>query len=248
MVSFYQRMAKAVRRGLPRQASRPPSSLWLIFAAALFLSARPAAAQLDPLISSWLRAQTNIHNWSADFVQTRHLKSLAQPLTAKGHVWFSEPNRFRWELGAPAQTIAVRATSEMLVIYPRLKRVERYPLAGNQTNQWREALDLLEAGFPRSESELLARFKVASQTFTNQTCELTLEPRSAAARKMMPQIQLAFGTNDFSLRATELHFADGSALRNDFAKAEINPGVDPGLFEPKIDPAFKVVEPLKNQR
>src|SRR5207247_8789439 len=103
-------------------------------------------------LSSWLTAQTNIQSWSADFVQTRTFKSLTQPLTATGHVWFAEPNRFRWELGHPPQTIAVRATTEMLVIYPRLKRVERYPLSGGQTGEWRDALALLETGFPRSEA------------------------------------------------------------------------------------------------
>jgi len=235
-----------------RCAVRAVSKIGITVLAACFgflpLFASQAGAQINPLISSWLAAQTNIHTWSADFVQTRRLKSLAEPLTARGHVWFAEPNRFRWELGSPAQTIAVRAATEMLVIYPRLKRVERYPLTGSQNNQWREALDLLEAGFPRSETELATRFKIAAQTITNQTCELTLQPKSAAARKMMPEIRLAFHTNDFSLSETELHFADGSTLRNDFDKADLDPKIDPAIFEPKIDPTFKVVEPLKNQR
>src|SRR6266853_1759886 len=113
-----------------------------------------SAAENNPLLSSWLGAQTNIQSWSADFIQTRTFKSLTQPLTATGHVWFAEPNRFRWELGRPAQTIAVRATNELLVIYPRLKRVERYPLSGAQTGEWRDALALLESGFPRSEAEI----------------------------------------------------------------------------------------------
>src|ERR1041385_6849187 len=90
------------------------------------------------LLSSWLNAQTNIHTWSADFVQTRTLKSLAQPLTAGGRVWFEAPNLFHWELGSPAQTIAVRERNALLVIYPKLKRAERYPLAGNATGQWRD--------------------------------------------------------------------------------------------------------------
>src|SRR5438477_12655952 len=85
-------------------------------------------AEMGPLLTRWLNAQTNIQTWSADFVQTRTLKSLVQPLTATGHVWFAMPNRFRWELGNPAKTIAVRAPQELLIFYPRLKRVERFPL------------------------------------------------------------------------------------------------------------------------
>src|SRR5580765_5703542 len=125
---------------------------YLIFLASVCVASAqslPTGTEMGPLFARWLDAQTNISTWSADFIQTRTLKSLAQPLTATGHVWFAAPNRFRWELGSPAQTVAVRSTKELLIIYPRLKRVERYPLAGEQTGPWREALSLLEAGFPR---------------------------------------------------------------------------------------------------
>ena len=90
----------------------------------------------------------------ATVVQTRTLKALTEPLTASGRVWFAAPDRFRWELGDPPKTIALRVSDEMIVIYPRLKRVERYRLAGDQTGPWRDALALLEAGFPRSQTDL----------------------------------------------------------------------------------------------
>src|SRR5437868_15092153 len=99
-----------------------------------------AAADIHPSVASWLSAQTNLQTWSADFVQTRRLKSLTQPLTATGHVWFAAPSRFRWELGHPAQTIAVREPKELLIMYPRLKRVERLPLTGDMPGPWRDAL------------------------------------------------------------------------------------------------------------
>src|SRR5881394_143888 len=83
-------------------------------------------AESNSALSTWLNAQTNIHTWSADFVQTRRFKTLTQPLTESGKVWFAEPNRFRWELGHPPKTIAVRASEEMVLLYPLLKRVERY--------------------------------------------------------------------------------------------------------------------------
>jgi len=62
---------------------------------------------------------------------------------------------------------------------------------------------------------------------------------------MMPQIKIAFATNDFSLRATELQFGDGSTMRNDFSNAVLNPQIDQQLFAPKIESDFKIVEPLK---
>src|SRR6266700_862739 len=180
----------------PQRTARNRAVLCMILALSS-LATQAHAGNSDSLLAAWLGAQTNIHAWAADFIQTRMFKSLTEPLTATGHVWFAEPNRFRWELGHPAQTIAVRASNEMLVIYPRLKRVERYPLTGNQAGEWRDALALLESGFPRSEAEINSRFRLLSQTLTNESCELALQPKSAAARKMMPQIKIAFATNDF---------------------------------------------------
>jgi len=57
------------------------------------IALRLPAAELHPAVSAWLAAQTNIQSWSADFVQTRTLKSLTQPLTATGQVWLSRSFR-----------------------------------------------------------------------------------------------------------------------------------------------------------
>jgi outer membrane lipoprotein-sorting protein len=203
------------------------------------------AAPLNPAVSSWLNAQTNVKTWTADFLQTRSLKSLTQPLIAKGHVWFAAPNRFRWELGNPAQTIAVRATNEMLVIYPRLKRVERFSLSGVQAGPWKDALALLEAGFPRDAEQLESQYNILDQVVQDPVVKLVLQPKSAAARRMMPQIQIEFDRRDLALHATELQFADGSILRNDFSNAVLNPPVTAEQFAPAIPPDYKVVEPLK---
>jgi outer membrane lipoprotein-sorting protein len=202
------------------------------------------AADERSLLPLWLSAQTNLQTWSADVVQTRSLKTLVQPLTARGHVWFAAPNRFRWEIVTPSPTIAVRQPEEMLVIYPKLKRAERYPLT-EQAGPWKDTLSLLEAGFPRSQSELETRFKIVSESISNEVCEVALQPRSVSARRMMPLIKVLFGTNDFTLRATELQFADGSTMRNDFSNTKLNPKMDDTLFAPKLESDFKVVEPMK---
>jgi outer membrane lipoprotein-sorting protein len=203
------------------------------------------AADATSLLKSWLLYQTNIQTWSADFVQTRSLKSFTKPLTSSGHVWFAAPNQFHWELGNPPQTIAVREPEQMLVIYPKLKRVEKYPLGGAAAGPWKDALALLEAGFPRDENELKSRFNIQGIDVRDDVCELTLEPKSSMARRMMSQIKIAFDTKTFLLRATELKFADGSTMRNDFKNPRLNEKLDDALFSPPLDASYKIVEPLK---
>lgn len=210
------------------------------------MGAGPATGQkresADP-VSQWLTAQTNLQTWSAQVVQTRRLKTLTQPLVAEGRVWFSAPNLFRWEIGQPASTIAVRQPNRMLVIYPRLKRAEVFPLDDATQGPWKEILALLEAGFPRSREDLDRRFEIVERTVADGVCTLKMRPVSPSARHMMPRLEVSFSTEDFALRATELEFADGSTMRNEFHDAALNPEIDPALFQPELPEDFKVVEP-----
>ena len=203
----------------------------------------PAAALSEPL-AGWFAAQSNLRTWSADLTQTRSLKVLSQPLVASGKVWVAPPDRFRWELGQPAQTVAVRQNDKLSLIYPRLQRIEQYPLNA-QSGPWRDALALLEASFPRSRAEMEARFRLLSTTQSNAIVHVTLEPRSAAARKLIARLGISFRTNDFSLTATELKFGDGSSMLNDFVNPVLNAPIDAKLFDLSQYSNFTVVEPLR---
>lgn len=217
----------------------------LLVLAALLLAPTLAlrALDADAVLAGWFASQTNLHTWSAEFTQTRTLKALSQPLQTTGRIWVALPDRFRWEVGDPPQTVAVRRGDELVIAYPRLKRAERYSLGGSQPKPWKDALALLEAGFPRSRAELESRFRIASVTQTNAAFVVTLQPRAAATRHFLPEIQVSLATNDFSLQATQVSFPDGSTLRNDYRAAKVNPALDDARFAPPIDADFKVTEP-----
>ena len=198
-------------------------------------------------VPTLLEAQAGLKSWTAEFVQTRTLKSLKQPLKTAGHLYFVAPNIFRWELGDPVQTIAVRTSNEVLLLYPPLKRAERYSLAPNERSQWQEMLSLLDAGFPRSQKDLESRFKIISVRDESGKTHVVLQPKAASARRWMQEMELIFDGAARSLVATELRFADGSSLRNDFRNERKNAEIAPELFRPQIPPDYKVIEPAKRK-
>jgi outer membrane lipoprotein carrier protein len=218
---------------------------WLSFALIIQTGCAARALDTNQVLNAWFAAQGGIKTWSADFVQTRTLKALTQPLSTSGRLWFAMPNRFRWELGVPAQTIALRRPTDLQVVYPRLKRVERYALEGQAAGSWKDMMTLLEAGFPRTRLDLETQFQLLSLAQTNSVYELRLKPRSELARRLVAEIKLALLTNDFTLEATELKLTDGSLLKNEFTNTRQNPPVDEALFDFKPGPDFKTVEPLK---
>ena len=217
------------------------SLLFLLFG----VSHCASAAEKNEIVAGWLEHQTNVQSWAADFTQTRTIKALAQPLVSTGRVWFAAPQNFRWELGRD-QTIAIRSNETMLVMYPRLKRAEVYAFEGSPGNQWKDALALLQSGFPRSQADLERQFEVLSAHESDALITLQLQPRSAGARKMMPQINVLLSTN-LTLAGTELLFVDGSRMRNDFRNVDTNAEVE-GKFSLTVPSDFKLVEPMKGKR
>lgn len=227
--------------------------LWLLslllLAADLFYPAtRAADTHADTVIGEWLRHQTNIHTLTADFVQTRKLKALTDPLVVRGRLWFEMSGRFRWEVGEPAQTIIVKDPTQILMISPRLKRAERYPLDGSAHGPWNDALSLLESGFPKDVASFRKQYQLLSLTHTNGLYELQLQPTSSSARRMMTRMSLVLDAKDFQLRANEITLADGSSIRNDFEHLKINPLFDAEVFKAPIGPEYKISDPWKKKR
>jgi len=241
MVSIRSHLAQ---KRVARTARAPRLWLCLVLCLAAPLSHAAEAAKLEGLFGQWFAVQTNLQSWSADFTQTRSLKVLAQPLISTGKVWVAT-SRFRWELGQPPQTIALRQPDQLVIIYPRLKRAEKYPLSGVPAGPVKDAFALLDASLPRDRAAMEERFRLVSATETNSTLQVELQPRSASARKFISEIRIAFRTNDFSIAMTEMQFADGSTLRNDFTNVVLNPVIPPEKFDAALAPDVTVVEPLR---
>jgi outer membrane lipoprotein-sorting protein len=233
--------------------TRPPgylpvaAGLCVLCALALVLLPGPAAADEDgsqTVLDRWLGAQAKIETWSADVVESRELKNIAHPIVNRGQVWFEKPNRFRWQLGEPPRTIAVRKGDELLIVYPRLKRVERYAIGETVNPAWRQALALLEVGFPTDPDAFRARYDPLSVTRTEKGWRFELQPRAEAARELIERVRIDVSAENLELLATELVFPDGSTMRNDFVDRKINPKLDESLFD--VDTSgYQVVSPLE---
>jgi outer membrane lipoprotein-sorting protein len=196
----------------------------------------------NPVVDSWIRSQTNVATWAADFVQTRRLPALARPLSSPGHVWFAAPDRFRWELGDPVQSVAIRRGDALLVLGPRLKRAEMLDLRAIARGPMRDAVALLDTGFPRDAAEFAAHFDVQSVREESGRYELDLRPKNAGARRLLAGLGVSIATNDFGLLATELRFADGTILRNDFTNAVRNPAIPAARFDTAVPEGYSVGE------
>jgi len=240
------RCAEAIQASMGKMGWRH-GGMAPVFALCLLMLAGRAVAQgadYEAQFNQWFEVQTNLQSWSGDFTQTRVLTVLNQPLISTGKVWVKR-GEFRWELGNPVQTVVLRQPDQLVIIYPRLKRAEKYPLGAVATGPMKDALALLDASLPRDRASMEEHFKLVSAALTNSILQMTLQPRNEAARKFIGEVVIGFHTNDYIIANTEMKFADGSLLRNAFTNIVLNGTFPAELFEANLPANYTVVEPLK---
>ncbi len=218
-----------------------PALLLLVLLAPI---ASRAETEAQAALDGWLARQSEIQSWTAAVVQTRHLRSLAKPLESSGRVWFARPNQFRWQLGEPARTVAVRSGEELVITYPRLRQVERYSLGAEIAPMWRYVLDLLELGFPSDAESFHERYELTEATSKDGVWAFRLRPSAEEARTLLEAVRIEVSETDLRLVSTELIFPDGSRMKNRFSELRIDPPLEPALFEAEVGEDWEEARPL----
>jgi len=218
-----------------------------VFLLIFFSSAEAGTDSSREFLNTWMDQQAKIKTWSADVVQIRNLKSLVRPLKSRGKVWFLQPNRFRWQLGDPPRTIAVRKDDELLIIYPRLKQIERFAAGEDIDPAWKQVLALLEVGFPNDSETFFSRYELVRTTRLKKSWKFELRPAAKIARRLLDRVTVEISTRDYTLLATELIFPDGSTMKNQFIHRKLNPEMDEALFDFEIEEGYTVVDPLQKR-
>lgn len=200
----------------------------------IFLAAPPAdaadAPDLTP-VKRWLARQEELRTLQADFTQTRSYKNLRDPLAAPGHIWFTAPGSFRWEIGDPAKTVVLRKGENYYVITPGKKRAERTPTAAlNQPGNARR-MPMMDFPFAKNFEDFTRRFEVVSVSAEGNRCHLEVLPRDPQAKNALAAIRIDFNTETGHLIAFEFVTRDGSSMRNDFTNVRINQKLDPHQFD-----------------
>ncbi len=211
---------------LPKTAMRLP----LLALTLLLPLSLHAAGELNLApVKKWISQQGDFRAVSADFVQTRALKSLRDPLKSPGHIWFVAPDSFRWELGSPVKTIVLRKGNDTYVITPAKKRAERHPANGRQDGI--QSMATMSFVFAKDFAEYQRKFETLAISVEGTRCHLEIAPRDPQTRKFLSAIKVDFNTTNGEMRAFEVVTRDGSSMRNEFSDVQVNPKIDRRVFD-----------------
>ncbi len=188
-------------------------------------------------VEKWLERMEGTKSVEATFVQQKYLRTLRAPLTTTGHLWLQYPDNFRWELGDPPSTIAIRNKDMLTVLKPKKKRAQRISLttkSGKDGEQVPASVRSMAKTFPRSMEELTEHFDILNLERGNKVYELTLKPKDKKLTLAMLRVVFFIDVEKYHLHAFEIQFRDKSRVRTTFTKLIFNPVISAGLLKPDL--------------
>ncbi|HEY2713273.1 MAG TPA: outer membrane lipoprotein carrier protein LolA [Chthoniobacterales bacterium] len=194
-------------------------------------SAKAEQPNEKKLIQIWLERQHDIKSLSADFVQTRSLRSLQSPIRNKGHLWLVKPDLFRWQLGDPPKTVVVRHGRNVDLISPFKRQMRPLDPQEAQRQLGMQGAAMMDTPVAKNYADFISRFDVLSVQSSDDRCEISILPRQDDARKFLEGISLTFKVSDGHLLAFGMRLRSGAAIENEFTQVEINQSIPRSVFE-----------------
>ncbi len=193
----------------------------------LFLS--NAIAQ-NAELETWLKRQSSITSLDASFTQERKLPALKEPTTTKGRLCFVKPDKVRWQLGDPFETLAVSDGETLTLIDAGAKTARRTGVDSPQAARF----SLLSGKAFETAEKFYQTFEVIESRVTAGIHQYTLKAKDRRVRSQIPWIFLDIDPERNELRALEMELQDKSRLRTVFEKPRFNVKLDESLFRPDL--------------
>ncbi len=184
-------------------------------------------------IESWIARQQTVRTLQGEFAQTRRLPTLRIPSRTTGKIWFENDGSFRFQLGEPPETIAIRR-GDTLTLLDKTKNTVREI---NESAANPETQQLMLMRFPVTDS--LAKFRqlfdVTRMDESGDRTELDLVPRDAQATKFVAAINLEYETATGILTKFNVELTNGGGLETKFTKVDVNHPLPADIFEPRMN-------------
>jgi len=185
------------------------------------------APDLAP-VKKWLAQQREVRTIQADFVQTRALRTLRSPITAKGRFWFQSPSSLRWQIGEPPATVVLSTGNTAWLIQPKKMAAEKSTAGDNARTL---GFGMMNLPMAADIEEFQRAFEILSVKADASRCRLEVLPRDAQARRFLAKIVLDFDTRSGQLLGFEAVTREGSSLRSEFQNVVLNQKITPDVFD-----------------
>jgi chaperone LolA len=207
--------------------------LFLLFLALQVTVGAQSTVDTKPL-HIWLRKQEGIRSIQATFTQTRTLPSLRKPISTTGQLTMQKPNRFRWELGSPASSMALSDGTMTYLIDVEKKRARKIAVDDPASKPF----SLMASKAFENKDSFHNTFHIKQLTQQDDLFLYDLVVRDAATAKHLRGVILSISRAG-EIKAIEMVLSDQSRIKTTMNVVKLNVNIPANTFTPDLQ-GFKV--------
>lgn len=192
------------------------------------LMATPVAAQRvndAAVIRQINTAASKFRTMQCDFVQTKYMRMLNDKIMSRGHMYYAQPNRLRWEYTSPYTYIFVLNNSQVLMRKGRNSQV----VDVNQSRVFKEITRIMMNSVVGKCLSDRKDFKT-SIAATQTEWIATLVPQKKNLRQMFKTIRIHFNKRRLMVSVVELYENNGDRTVIELKNVRANQNINASLF------------------
>jgi outer membrane lipoprotein-sorting protein len=209
----------------------------LLLSTLLPTALRAGGPTLDEVLANHCRARETTATLKARFDQTKVFTLFEEEEKSKGVVYFAQPGRICWQYSQPDQSSTVINEQAGWSVFPDIKQVQKFNLAGSQTNKVLSIVGFGPCGSPLTESFDIAMSKGKKGAFV-----LEMKPTDEGITPYFSRVVLTLDKSDYLPRKIELHERSGDILMFGFSDLDRNIKLNNAIFEYAVPDGYEVVE------
>lgn len=198
-----------------------------------------AVDQLSP-VRQWIDRQSSVTSVEASFVQERHFKALKRPIIHAGKLWFKSPSLFRWQIGTPVESVAIKRRSELFLLRPQKMTGEHFTQSSDRLRRTAPGTLFFDLGFPRSHEDFTEKFTVTNVTLMDGSYYISVKVNDIRTSLALRKIVFEVDAKSFRTKGIVMRFRDSSSVNTRFSAVRENSSLDDSLFSFDIT-GYKII-------
>ena len=201
-----------------------------IFLLALAMTATAGAAELtdarkQEVIARINSAVSRLHTMSCSFVQTKHLSLLSDKMVSEGRMYYSQPDRLRWEYTSPYKYLFIFNGNKVYVGNDSRKDV----IDTNTNKIFKEVARIMMSTVTGTALSNAADFDTEAAE-EKGSWMVTLVPRKKEMRRMFAKITMTFSKSASMISELSIYEKNGDRTDIKFKDVLSDAKVDESLF------------------
>ncbi len=180
------------------------------------------AKDLTPLRKA-LEKQQKYQTVSVDVRQTKKSPALSEETKLKGHLWLKPGKAFRWELGTPAEQVAVFDGSTLIFLDEKKKTAKK---VAAEDRKAKPLFLMLGFGEGASFQKIEENFSVSGTNTVDEHFIVSLVPKGSLRRGIISLV-MQVNTRTSFMERIEYVQKDGTKVTTEFYPPKVN-GANPG--------------------